>query len=72
MFIKVLTKDIRDASGKIVKVEPFVEITQDASDASGNSDKEALEKFKAMSKDVLQKRIDEALAKGLSPDTGKD
>lgn len=72
MFIKVLTKDIKDASGKIVKVEPFVEITQDASDASGNSDKEALEKFKAMSKDVLQKRIDEALAKGLSPDTGKD
>ena len=72
MFIKVLTKDIKDASGKIVKVEPFVEIAQDASDASGNSDKEALEKFKAMSKDVLQKRIDEALAKGLSPDTGKD
>lgn len=70
MFIKVLTKDIKDASGKIVKVEPFVEITQDASDASGNSDKEALEKFKAMSKDVLKKRIDEALAKGLSPDTG--
>ena len=61
---------VRDASGKIVKVEPFVEITQDASDASGNSDKEALEKFKAMSKDVLKKRIDEALAKGLSPDTG--
>ena len=36
------------------------------------TNKEALEKFKAMSKDVLQKRIDEALAKGLSPDTGKD
>ena len=70
MFIKVLTKDIKDASGKIVKVEPFVEITQDAS--GSDCDKEALEKFKAMSKDVLQKRIDEALAKGLSPDTGKD
>ena len=42
MLIKVLTHNVKDASGKTVKVEPSVEITLNASD---KYDKDMLAKF---------------------------
>ncbi len=67
MLIKVLTHNVKDASGKTVKVEPSVEITLNASD---KYDKDMLAKFQSVSTELLQRYIDQALKQGLSPDKG--
>ena len=66
MNIKVLTQEIRDASGKTVGVEPSVEIALE----SGESyDDDMLKQLRDDWTGVLRKRVKEALDQGRSPDS---